>query len=319
VSTHGRGYLAVTVAAALWGIAGAVSKYLFASKDVPPFLLVQVRMGFSCLLLALALGIVAPRLLRVERHSIRFFAIWGILGMAAVQFTYLFTISETNVATAIFLQYLSPILTAIYAWLFERQKLGPLLVGCLGLAMAGSFLLIFGGTAQLQVSPLGLASGLASAGFMSFYTIYGAKRVGKLSPWTLLCYGLGTGSLFWLIIDAGLAVAGRPPAGLHLLAQPAMWAFFGYIAIFATIVPFGLYLVGLKWVPPTQATLTGMLEPVVGGVAAYLALGESLRGSQVAGGGLIVAAVVLLQTGQSRSRAKPAAESTESASSEAGA
>jgi drug/metabolite transporter (DMT)-like permease len=284
----------------LWGIAGAAAKYLFASREVPPFLLVQVRMGLSFAILALVLGAVAPRLLRLQRSDMGFFALWGILGMALVQFTYLFTISETNVATAIFLQYLAPIVTAVYAWRFERQRLSRLLVSCLSLAMGGSLLLIFGGTVRLLVSPLGLASGLASAGFMSFYTIYGSKRVGRLSPWTLLCYGLGFGFAFWLLVDAGLALAGRPAAGLHLLGSGAMWAFFAYIAILATIVPFGLYLTGLRSISPTQATITGMLEPVVGGIAAFLALGESLRVAQVLGGALIVAAVILLQAGQSR-------------------
>lgn len=301
MSGTARGYLSITLAATLWGIAGAAAKYLFVSNDVPPFFLVQVRMGLSFLLLAAALGLFAPHLLRVGREKLPFLAVWGVLGMAAVQFTYLLTISETNVATAIFLQYLAPILTALYAWLFDRQRLGILLVACLGLAMSGSFLLIFGGTAQLLVSPLGLASGLASAVAMSFYTIYGAKGVGQqVSPWTLLCYGLGFGTLLWIIVDLAMVLGGRPVPGAELLTVPAMWGFFGYIAILATIVPFGLYLSGLRWVTPTQATITGMLEPVMGGLIAYLVLSESLRPAQLAGGGLIIAAVILLQAGRTR-------------------
>jgi drug/metabolite transporter (DMT)-like permease len=222
--------------------------------------------------------------------------------MAPVQFTYLFTISETNVATAIFLQYLAPIVTAIYAWLVDRQRLSGKLMVCLGLALGGSFLLIFGGTARLLISPLGLASGLASAVFLAFYTIYGAKGVGKLSPWTLLCYGLLVGSLPWLLIDAGLAATGHGVPGAEFLTQGSMWVFFGYIAALATVVPFGLYLTGLRSVAPTQATITGMLEPVVSGLAAYFFLGETLRGAQIAGGILIVLAVVLLQVKRSETR-----------------
>jgi drug/metabolite transporter (DMT)-like permease len=290
------------MAAVLWGVAGTTAKYLFASRAVPPFLLVQVRMGLSSLVLLAALAVVAPQLLRIRREHLPFFAIWGILGMAPVQFTYLFTISETNVATAIFLQYLAPIVTAIYAWLVDRQRLSGKLMVCLGLALGGSFLLIFGGTARLLISPLGLASGLASAVFLAFYTIYGAKGVGKLSPWTLLCYGLLVGSLPWLLIDAGLAATGHGVPGAEFLTQGSMWVFFGYIAALATVVPFGLYLTGLRSVAPTQATITGMLEPVVGGLAAYFFLGETLRGAQIAGGILIVLAVVLLQVKRSETR-----------------
>lgn len=303
--TQLRGYLSITGAAVLWGISGTLSKYLFASRSVEPFLLVQVRMGLSALILALFLALVTPQALKISRSDLSFLAKWGVGGMAAVQFTYLFTISETNVATAIFLQYLAPILTALYSWLFAGQRLEKVLLGSLGLAIAGSYLLVFGTTAQLQVSPLGLLSGLASAVAMSFYTIYGAKRVGRLSPWALLCYGLGTGFLFWLLVDAGLWAAGRPPFSLAPLADGSLWLFFGYIATLATIVPFGLYLSGLRWITPTHATLTGMLEPVMGGVFAYLFLGEKMQGVQIAGGGLIVLAVILLQV--LREKEKPAA------------
>lgn len=311
VPSHLRGHLSVTGAAVLWGISGALAKYLFASKSVPPFLLVQVRMGLSFLLLALTLGVLAPRMLKVGRGDLGYLMIWGIGGMAAVQFTYLLTISETNVATAIFLQYLAPVLTAVYAWLVEGERLDRALLVALALAMTGSYLLVFGASAKLLVSPLGLASGLASALAMSFYTIYGSKRVGRLSPWTLLCYGLGIGSLFWVLLDTGLWAVGRPTVALAPLTDPSLWLFFVYIATLATIVPFGLYLTGLRWISPTHATITGMLEPVMGGIAAYLFLRESLQVVQVLGGGLIVVAVILLQALRQRpAKVQPSASQT---------
>lgn len=295
MSQQARGYLFITLASAMWGVAGAISKYLFSARSIHPFLLVQVRMGLSFLILATILGAVAPHLLRLGRRDLNFLTVWGIFGMAAVQFTYLMTLSETNVATAIFLQYLAPILTALWAWLAERQPLGPAVVICLTLAMAGSALLIFGGTAELLISPLGLTTGLASAVFMAFYTIYGARGVGRLSPWTVLCYGLGIGTAFWLLVDLVLLATGSATLPVGVFTSGSLWLFFLYIATLATIIPFGLYLTGLKTVPPTLATVTGMLEPVVAGVSSFLLLGERLRAAQVAGGGLIVGAVILLQ------------------------
>ncbi|MGE5673471.1 MAG: EamA family transporter [Mycobacterium leprae] len=294
MTARARGYIAVTLAACLWGLAGTAAKYLFADLSVPPFLLVQMRMGLAFVVLLITLAITAPHLLRIRSADAGFLAVWGVVGMAGVQFTYLFTIAKTNVATAIFLQYLSPILTALYAWL-AGQRPGKLLLLCLGGATLGLFLLISGGGGNLLVSPIGLASGLASAFFMSFYTIYGARGVNRLSPWPLLCYALGFGTALWLLIDGGLLLSGRSVPGLSLLHSGVLWGFFAYMAILATIVPFGLYLIGLKSISPTQANLTGMLEPVVGGVAAYLVLGEALRPIQLLGGTFIVVAVLLLQ------------------------
>lgn len=291
-----RGYFAIIAAASLWGISGATAKYLFAARSVDPLLLVQVRMGLSTLLLAAVLAIFSPRLLRISRADLPFLALWGTMGMAMVQFSYFFTISKTSVATAIFLQYLSPILTALYAKVVGRERLGIVVVSCLGLALCGSYLLIFGGGGQLLVTPIGLISGLLSAVFMSFYTIMGRKGVGgQLNSWTLLCWGLGLGSLFWVAVDAVLWLAGSPLETAGAFSSASMWGFYLFIAVFATIVPFGLFLIGLRSIQPTQATITGMLEPVVAGVAAFLALGEALSAAQVMGGALIVTAVCLLQ------------------------
>jgi len=300
LSSNARGYIFVMFAATLWGLSGTTAKYLFSERSIAPFLLVQIRMGFAFLILAGTLALFAPRLLRLRREEIGFAAVWGIAGMAMVNFTYLLTISETNVATAIFIQYLAPILTAVWAWLVEKKHVGRLMRAALTVAMVGSVLLIFGGTARLLISPLGLAAGLASALFFAFYTIFGQKGVGRVSPWTLLCYGLLFGTLFWLGTDVVLALAGHPLQVGGVFRDLTMWGFFLYIAVLATIVPFGLYLSGLTSISPTSATITGMLEPVVAGVASYLLLGETLRGVQLMGGGLIVGAVVLLQVGRSR-------------------
>lgn len=300
MSASTRGSIVVMFAATLWGLAGTMAKYLFAERSIAPFLLVQVRMGLGFVLLAGTLAIFAPRLLRLRRAEIAFTAIWGIAGMAMVNFAYFFTISQTNVATAIFLQYLAPVLTAVWAWLVEKEPVGRSVGIALGVALIGSVLLIFGGTLRLLVSPLGLGAGLASAVFFAFYTIFGSRGVGRVSPWTLLCYGLGFGTLLWVVTDAVLALAGHPLQVGGVFRDPVMWGFFLYIATLATILPFGLYLTGLTHISPTMATITGMLEPVVAGVASYFLLGEALRGAQVMGGGLIVGAVVLLQYNRSQ-------------------
>lgn len=295
-----RGYLSVIGAAFLWGISGVLAKYLFSAHSLEPFLLVQIRMGSSALLLILFLALMRRSLLRLPAGYGRFLVIWGIFGMAFVQFSYLFTISLTNVATAIFLQYLAPVLTALYARLTGRSPLGSALLSTLALAVVGSALLVFGGGSALQVSPLGLASGLFSAFCLSFYTIYGQRGLDQLNPWTLLAYGMGTGTLFWVLVDGAMALAGHTVAFASAFTPASMWGYYSYLAILATIVPFGLYLVGLRNVPPTQATITAMLEPVVGGVGAYFILEERMAPVQIAGGCLIVVAVVLLQYLQQR-------------------
>jgi drug/metabolite transporter (DMT)-like permease len=67
--------------------------------------------------------------------------------------------------------------------------------------------------------------------------------------------------------------------------------------VFSTVLPFLLYFVGMRFLQPTYVGVTACLEPVVAASVAYVALGETMGWLQMAGGLLVVIAVVLLQTG----------------------
>ncbi|RPJ18332.1 MAG: EamA family transporter, partial [Desulfobacteraceae bacterium] len=101
------GYLYVIIAALFWAISGSSSKFLF-NSGVTPFQLVQLRLTISAGLLFLVLLIRRRDLMRIKKGDFFYFVFFGAVIMAAVQFTYLFTISKINVAAAILLQYLAP-------------------------------------------------------------------------------------------------------------------------------------------------------------------------------------------------------------------
>jgi drug/metabolite transporter (DMT)-like permease len=64
---------------------------------------------------------------------------------------------------------------------------------------------------------------------------------------------------------------------------------------FATILPFGLFLYGLRTISASLASLTATLEPVVGSAVAVLVLGEQLMLPQILGGLAIAGAVALIE------------------------
>jgi drug/metabolite transporter (DMT)-like permease len=75
---------------------------------------------------------------------------------------------------------------------------------------------------------------------------------------------------------------------------------FLYIAIFSTLIPFGLYFKGIERVRATRASITATWEPVVAGITAYLVLGEIMSPLQVMGGLGVIAAIVLLQVAKEK-------------------
>lgn len=283
-----RGYLAVTGAATLWGISGVVAKSLF-NRQVEPWTVIEIRLTAAFVLLLTVLAL-RRHPLRVRAGHLPLLALLGAV-TASTQFLYYFTISVTDVSTAIFLQYTAPVFVALYGRVVEREPLGALKLSAIALALAGSYLLVTGG-AGIRVSPLGLTTGILSAVAFGMYSILGRGRVRQVGSTTSLLYALGSGALLWSLIV--------PPWQAYRGHDAAAWGLFAVIVVFATILPFWLFLTGLRTISSSAASLTASFEPVVGSVAAFLILGERLGTVQVAGALLIASAVVLIQVADLR-------------------
>jgi drug/metabolite transporter (DMT)-like permease len=73
------------------------------------------------------------------------------------------------------------------------------------------------------------------------------------------------------------------------------WLWLILIALVSTVVAVSAFFAGLRRVGPSEAAILSTFEPPVTVVLAFLVLGERLTVPQLAGGALVLAAVVLLQ------------------------
>lgn len=298
-----RGYALTLVAATCWATGGLMAKWLFSAPSaataswpvaplgirVDPAVLSADRALVAFVLLAAGLVLFRRRDLVVAPRRLPFLALFGVAGLAMVHFTYFKTISLTNVATAILLEYLAPVLVLLVSVLVLRHRLTWQLPVGVALSVTGCALVVgvLGGTG-LVVVPAGIAWGLASAVFFAGYSLMGSYAATRLSPWTTLVFGLGFAAVFWvLVLGPGRVVAP--------LADPATLAAVTYLAVVSTIVPFAAFLYALSYIPPTAATVTSTVEPFIAGLGAYVLLGESLSATQVLGGLLVVVAIAVVQ------------------------
>ncbi|GAB6174596.1 DMT family transporter [Paradesulfitobacterium aromaticivorans] len=281
------GVLQVALAAFLWGTSGTFAKYLF-NNEMSPYDLAQARALLSFALITLILAVFNRKQLTLAKADLGYFAIFGIVGLGAVQLTYLMAISLTNVATAIFLEYLAPALVLIYGFMTRTERFSWSKIIALSAALGGGYLIVRGQGTGLGISLPGLAMGLGAALSWAFYTVYAQYGLRKYSPWAVLNWGMGFASLAWFLYQA--------PWILFIRYDLTAWLQFLYIAVFATVLPFGLYFKGIKKLGPFQANLISSLEPVVGAVSAFIILGEILNVVQVFGSALVLVAVLLIQT-----------------------
>ena len=78
---------------------------------------------------------------------------------------------------------------------------------------------------------------------------------------------------------------------------PRLWLALSYLALFATLLAFGIQTWAQKILPPVRIALIGSLEPVFAALWAALLIGERLSGREFFGGALIVLGVVVGEVG----------------------
>ena len=289
-SNRWRGVGMVVGATLCWGTMAAVAKLLFRDQGVDPLALVVVRAYLATLTLFVFMGAVAPGHLRIDARMFRAAAIVGVGGLLTNNFLYFEAIHLTSVATALLLQYQAPVLLALYALLVERQRVSSRLALSLVLTVAGCALIVrVYDPAAVRLNFLGVLAGLGTAFAFAFYILTSRAALRFMRPWTLVAYGYLAASVVWFPVV--------PPWRIVAAGFPLQtWGAFLAIATFGTVVPFGLFINGLKHLPPTQASILAMLEPVVATIAAYLILGEALLPLQALGGVLVLAGVILVET-----------------------
>lgn len=287
-NTGKTGYIFVALAAVLWALSGTSSKFLF-NRGVSPYQLIQLRTTLSFAGLLIWLLFRNPSLLKVSLRNLPYFVLLGTLGLGAAQFFYLFAISKINVAVAILLHYTGPVFVALYSVFVLRRKLSRKSI----LAMAGTLLgcyLVVGAynTDLLSLNRIGIIGGLLAAMAFATYSLLSEVGMRKYTPWTVLLYGLFFAALLWNILHPPLEALGHT-------YSPVEWWWIFFIAIFGTVLPFGLYFEGVRRIRPTHASITATLEPITAGVSAAVFLGEMLGPIQIIGGVLVIASIVWLQ------------------------
>ena len=280
----------VICAAVCWGVMATVAKLLFRDRGVDPVILAVIRADLASLTLFAVLSLFWPGRLKIERRDVWAAATVGIIGLAVNNFFYFQSLHLTNVATALLLQYQAPILVALYTVLVHGQRLRGRVILAMVMALLGCALVVRAyDPAVFRVNILGVAMGLGGAAAFAFYILAGRAALRRLDAWTLLAYAYLAAGLAWSVLVPPWRILAY---GFDL----GMWGAFLAVATVGTVVPFGLFISGLRYLPPTQASIVSMLEPVVAAVVAYAVLGETMNPLQILGGGLVLVGVVMVQT-----------------------
>ena len=290
-----------SVAAVLWGLNGGVSKTILAS-GLSSERLAQVRSLGAALGLVAILLLIAPGRLRLTRRELPYVVTFGVAGLAFVQFFYFLAIHRLAIGIALLIEYLAPLLVALWARFVQHERVRRRIWVALALALCGLGLIVnvVGGGASLSTT--GIAFALGGAFAYATYVLLAEHVVGDRDPVSLLAWGFLFASVFWAIVSPwwsfpGHALTRSTSLGGNLDAQHLpVWLLAAWMIVLGTIAPFFLLVSALRHLSATTVGIVAMLEPVVGALVGWAWLSESLDGVQLAGAAVVLAAIGIAQT-----------------------
>lgn len=286
------GLFLVITGAIFWGIGGTVAQKLFQQYGVDVNWLVTTRLLIGGLLLLILQSTRTERrqiinIWRNKKTAIHLI-IFGIVGMLAVQYTYMASIKHGNAAVATLLQYLAPVIIIIYLVLHKQSKFSRKDAVTILLALSGCFFLLTNGSiSQLSVSTPAIIWGILSAFALAFYTLYAVPLLKQFNSlvvvgWAMIIGGIALSFIhpIWEIgsIDLSIAVL------LYLL----------FIIIFGTMLAFWFYIESLQSLSPKETCLLSSIEPLAAVLTTVFWLHEPFGMFQWIGTACIIVMILLL-------------------------
>lgn len=295
VAHRGRGTTLVLLAALFFSTSGTLGKSAM-SAGITPEQVAAMRIGLAGLVLLAGVAVVAPRKLRVRREQLPVLGGYGLLGVAGVQLLYFVAAGRIPVGIAILLEFVSPVLIALWVRFVRRHRLPRSVWGGIALAMAGLALVaqVWQG---VTLDAVGLLAGFGAALCSAGYFLLGERAVAGLDALGLVTWGMVIGAVAiafaappwtWPVRQLGTPVA-------FGAWQPPVWLLLTLLVLVATVLAYVCGISSLRHLPASVASVLGLVEPIITTVAAWALLGEELTWVQLLGSAVLLAGAFLVQ------------------------
>jgi drug/metabolite transporter (DMT)-like permease len=282
--------LALLAMAACWGSTFFLIHDLLDRMPVADFLAIRF------IIASIAMLIVAPRAIgRLSPAKRKHALVLGLLyGVAQVLQTA--GLAHTAASVSGFITGFYVVATPILAALILRTRIGAMTWLAVVVAIAGIGILTLGDVGGLQV-------GYGEAVTFVAALIY-ALHIVALGAWSTAADAIGV-AIIQAIIIAFITTLAALPGGITFPERTSDWLSILYMAIFAG----ALALLGQTWaqahLSSTRSAIIMSMEPVFATIFAVMFGGELFTLRMLIGGGLVVAAILLVEL---LPRRKPEAE-----------
>ena len=250
-------------------------------------------MAWRYILGAALLGTVArtSHLRVVPKRRVILLLVIGGCGQALITYLSLHALDYISVGPLAFLFYTYPAWVALLAAIRRTEKLTPVRVIALTLALVGVAIMV--GVPAEKLHPIGVMLALGSALLYSAY-LPALEYVQEGIPALVATFLLIVGAAIAFVIAALLAGELFLPVGI------AVWSEILMLALVATVVAFLTLIKGLSVLGPVRTAIVATVEPFFTAMLGILVLGNQLGAATLLGGILIAGAVLLIQWNSAR-------------------
>ena len=259
-----KGILLIAGAALLWSSGGIGIKAIADSALKVTF----YRSLFAAIALLLFLR-------RAQWRRTTSFVV-AVICYAACLTTFVIATKWTTAANAIFLQYAGVVWVLLLSPIVVHEPMRGREAIAIAVALGGMALFFVG-----RFEAHGMAgNGMALLSSVFFALLILSLRREQQAAQAAVTWG-----------NVACAAVMLPFVGRDLALTPQSFAVLAFLGIFQIGVAYVLFVRGLAYVTATQASITGMLEPVANPIWVFLLLGERPSAYAVAGGVIVLAAI----------------------------
>ncbi len=268
-----RGVLLVACAAVCWSSGGLIARLVTTS----PWTTSLWRSVFASLFLSLVLWVVRGRGIVAQWRGGGRPVLVVAVCMALASTCFIFSLAHTSVANTLILMSTGPYVAGLLGWMLLGERVALRTWLTMGVALAGAVVMVSDSYGRGALVGDLLAIVMATSFATATVLIRRHPEI-QMAPAAALATALT--ALVALPLADPLRTASR---------DLALLAFFGVGQFGAGFL---LFMAGARLIPAAQSSLIGMLETVLGPLWVWLVLSERPGAASLAGGALILAALL---------------------------
>ncbi|MCG7346578.1 DMT family transporter [Sporosarcina sp. ACRSL] len=216
---------------------------------------------------------------------------WIFSGVAGVFLAFHFilwfeSLNYTSVASSTVLVTLQPIFAFAGTYFFFKEKLSVKTILSAVIAIAGSVIISWGDFQLSGTALFGDMLALVACALVTAYMLFGQEVRKRLSliTYTFLVYTISTVTLFFYVLIKGESFGPYSTSN---------WFWFFMLALIPNLLGHSLFNWAVKWVSTNVISIAILFEPVGASILAFYILHEKLSASQITGGIVVIAGILL--------------------------